>query len=128
MMRSAATAIRARLWRRCGTHNHPVDFTVPNVYCGMAGFYLLFDDLDSGDEQDPTPQALHLPSYPYDYPLIFQAQRFDTHQRWAFDQCTPEGVPSDKVTVNSKIEPVLRVARRKDRPDSTGFSGKNSSP
>jgi|RhiMetdeSRZDD1v2_1073273.scaffolds.fasta_scaffold11237_3 hypothetical protein len=30
-------------------HNHTVDVTTPNVYRGMAGFYLLFDDLDSGD-------------------------------------------------------------------------------
>jgi FtsP/CotA-like multicopper oxidase with cupredoxin domain len=33
----------------------------------------------------------------------------------AFDQFTPEGAPGDKVTVNGKIEPVLRVARRKYR-------------
>ena len=32
-----------------------------------------------------------------------------------FDQFTPEGVPGDKVAVNGKIEPVLRVARRKYR-------------
>ena len=33
----------------------------------------------------------------------------------ACNQCAPEGVPSDKVTVNSKIEPVRRVAYRKYR-------------
>ena len=96
-------------------HDHTVDFAGPNVYRGMAGFYLLFDDLDSDDEQDPNPSALRLPSHPYDYPLIFQDKRFDADKLLAFDQFTPEGAPGDKVTVNGKIEPVLRVARRKYR-------------
>jgi FtsP/CotA-like multicopper oxidase with cupredoxin domain len=96
-------------------HDHTVDFTGPNVYRGLAGFYLIFDDLDSGNERDPNPSALRLPSHPYDYPLIFQDKRFDADMRLTFDQFTPEGVPGDKVTVNGKIEPVLRVARRKYR-------------
>ena len=96
-------------------HDHTVDFTAPNVYRGMAGFYLIFDALDSGNEQDPNPQALRLPSWPYDYPFILQDKRFDAQGRLVFDQFTPEGVPGDKVTVNGKIEPVLRVARRKYR-------------
>jgi FtsP/CotA-like multicopper oxidase with cupredoxin domain len=96
-------------------HDHTVDFTAPNVYRGMAGFYLLFDDLDSGDEHDANPQALRLPSHPYDYPLILQDKRFDANGVLTFDQFTPEGVPGDKVTVNGRIEPVLHVARRKYR-------------
>jgi FtsP/CotA-like multicopper oxidase with cupredoxin domain len=96
-------------------HDHTVDFTSPNVYRGMAGFYLLFDALDSGDEHDPSPSALRLPSYPYDYPMILQDKRFDANKMLTFDQFTPEGVPGDKVAVNGKIEPVLHVARRKYR-------------
>ena len=96
-------------------HDHTVDFTSPNIYRGLAGFYLIFDDLDSGDERDPNPSALRLPSHPYDYPLIFQDKRFDKNKILYFDQFTPEGVPGDKVAVNGKIEPVLRVARRKYR-------------
>jgi FtsP/CotA-like multicopper oxidase with cupredoxin domain len=96
-------------------HDHTMDFTGPNVYRGMAGFYLIFDDLDSGNENDPNPNALRLPSHPYDYPLIFQDKRFDPSGMLFFDQLSPEGVLGDKVTVNGKIEPVLRVARRKYR-------------
>jgi len=96
-------------------HDHTLDFTSPNVYLGMAGFYLLFDDIDSGNENDTGPNALRLPSYPYDYPMILQDKRFDASGRLVFDQFTPEGVPGDKVTVNGKIEPVLHVARRKYR-------------
>jgi FtsP/CotA-like multicopper oxidase with cupredoxin domain len=96
-------------------HDHTLDFTSPNVYRGMAGFYLLFDDLDSGDEHDPNPHALRLPSYPYDYPLILQDKRFDANKILTFNPFTPEGVPGDKIAVNGKIEPVLHVARRKYR-------------
>jgi FtsP/CotA-like multicopper oxidase with cupredoxin domain len=98
-------------------HDHTMDFTAPNLVRGMAGFYLLFDQLDSGNEQpDPAnPGALRLPSHPYDYPFILQDKRFDSSGVLFYDQFNPEGVLGDKVTVNGKIEPVLRVARRKYR-------------
>lgn len=96
-------------------HDHTLDFTAANASRGMAGFYLLFDDLDSGDEHDPNPAALRLPSHPYDYPLAFQDKRFDANGIHIFDQLDPEGTFGDKVTVNGKIEPVLRVANRKYR-------------
>jgi FtsP/CotA-like multicopper oxidase with cupredoxin domain len=96
-------------------HDHTMDFTAPNVYRGLAGFYLLFDDLDSGNEHDPNPTALRLPSHPYDYPLMFSDKRFDAGGILFYDQLHPEGILGDKVCVNGKIEPVLRVARRKYR-------------
>ena len=96
-------------------HDHRLDFTGPNVLMGLAGFYLLFDDLDSGDENDPNPAALRLPSGQYDIPIIFVDRRFDTGGNLFWDQLSPEGVVGDKVLVNGKIEPVLRVARRKYR-------------
>lgn len=96
-------------------HDHTLDFTAPNASRGLAGFYLLFDHIDSGDESDRTPGALRLPSHPYDYPLIFQDKRFDPDGIHFFDQMNPEGTLGDKVTVNGKIEPVLRVANRKYR-------------
>ncbi len=96
-------------------HDHTLDFTAPNASRGLAGFYLLFDHLDSGDENDRTPGALRLPSHPYDYPLMFQDKRFDADGVHFYDQLNPEGTLGDKVTVNGKIEPVLRVASRKYR-------------
>ena len=96
-------------------HDHTLDFTAANASRGMAGFYLLFDDLDSGDENDPNPAALRLPSYPYDYPLLFQDKRFDASGIHIYDQIDPEGTLGDKITVNGKIEPVLKVAKRKYR-------------
>ncbi len=96
-------------------HDHCLDFTAPNASRGLAGFYLIYDALDSGDEHDPNPAALRLPSGPYDYPLAFQDKRFDANGIQIFDQLSPEGTFGDKITVNGKIEPVLKVARRKYR-------------
>ncbi|AYF86640.1 bilirubin oxidase [Pseudomonas sp. DY-1] len=96
-------------------HDHTMDFTAPNVYKGLLGFYLLFDDVDSGDEHDPNPSALRLPSHPYDYPLDFGDKRFAPNGTLFWDQVSPEGVLGDKITVNGIIEPVLRVAARKYR-------------
>ncbi len=95
-------------------HDHTLDFTAPNTVRGLFGFYLLFDNLDSGDE-GPQSSGLRLPSHPYDYPLSFGDRRFDASGRLFFDQFNPEGVLGDKVIVNGKIEPVLRVAARKYR-------------
>lgn len=96
-------------------HDHTLDFTAPNVVRGLFGFFLLFDHLDSGNEKDPNPQALRLPSYPYDYPLSFADRRFDSNGMLYYDQISPDGVLGDKIVINGKIQPVLRVARRKYR-------------
>ncbi|MCY1278482.1 Cell division protein FtsP [compost metagenome] len=96
-------------------HDHCLDFTAANVVRGLAGFYLLYDELDSGDENDPNPEALRLPSGAYDYPLNLCDRRFDLNGLLYFDQLNPEGTLGDKIVVNGKIEPVLHVAARKYR-------------
>jgi FtsP/CotA-like multicopper oxidase with cupredoxin domain len=96
-------------------HDHTLDFTAPNLYRGLLGFYLLYDHLDSGNEADPTPGALRLPSHPYDYPLVFADRRFDAAGKLYYDEINPEGVLGDKVLVNGMIEPVLKVAARRYR-------------
>jgi FtsP/CotA-like multicopper oxidase with cupredoxin domain len=95
-------------------HDHTMDSTAPNVYKGLAGFYLLFDDLDSGNESDLAP-ALGLPSGKYDIPLIIQDKRFDPGGQLFWDQLSPEGVIGDKQLVNGVIQPALSVERRKYR-------------
>ncbi|SEG23921.1 multicopper oxidase family protein [Nitrosomonas ureae] len=96
-------------------HDHCLDFTASNANRGMAGFYLIYDELDSGDEHDPNPAALRLPSGAYDYPLAFQDKRFDANTIQVFNELDSEGTLGDKVTVNGRIEPVLKVASRKYR-------------
>lgn len=96
-------------------HDHTLDSTNANVIKGMAGFYLIFDDLDSGDENDPNDYALRLPSGEYDVPLMFQDMRFDASGHQFVDQMSPEGAVGDMVVVDGKIKPFLNVARRKYR-------------
>ena len=98
-------------------HDHRMEFTAPNVYRGLAGFYLIFDEIDSDDEDDTHVGALGLPSgvNKYDIPLVFQDRRFDSGGYLYFDQFDAEGVVGDKFCVNGKVQPFFRVARRKYR-------------
>ncbi len=99
-------------------HDHRIDFTGPNVYKGLAGFYLLFDEIDSGNEKDfNNSKALRLPSGVgvYDIPLIFQDLKFDSGGYLAFDQFETDGILGDKFCVNGKVQPYFKVARRKYR-------------
>lgn len=98
-------------------HDHRVDFTAPNAYKGLSGFYLLFDALDSGNEIDPNPLALRLPSGvgKYDIPLIFHDKFFDSSGYMTFDQFATKGILGNKFCVNGKVQPFFKVERRKYR-------------
>ena len=97
-------------------HDHTLDSTGPNVVKGLAGFYLLFDETDSGNENDfNNPKAIRLPSGDYDVPIMFQDMRFDANGMQFYDQMSPEGALGDMVVVNGKIKPFFKVARRKYR-------------
>jgi len=99
----------------CFYHDHNLDFTAPNVLKGQIGFYLIYDAIDSNNEHDENPAALRLPAQPYDYPILLQDMRFDANGIQTYDQFSPEGILGDMVAVNGKIQPVLKVARRKYR-------------
>jgi FtsP/CotA-like multicopper oxidase with cupredoxin domain len=105
-------------------HDHRLDFTAQNVYKGLSGFYLIFDPIDSGDENDPNrnhpdpaQRALCLPSGigEYDIPLVFQDKQFDSGGYLAFDQFNTDGILGDKFCVNGKVQPYMSVERRKYR-------------
>jgi FtsP/CotA-like multicopper oxidase with cupredoxin domain len=101
-------------------HDHRMDFTAAHSYRGTAGFHLMFDHIDSGDETGTLyPQyaasALRLPSGDYDVPIILADKHFDGNGMLIYDQFAGEGFVGDKVTVNGKIQPYFKVARRKYR-------------
>jgi FtsP/CotA-like multicopper oxidase with cupredoxin domain len=96
-------------------HDHRVDFTAGNVYRGMAGFFLAFDEVDSGNERDPNPKALRLPSGQYDVPLLVDDKKFDSGGYLKFDQLDSDGFVGDKFCVNGKIQPYFEVEPRKYR-------------
>jgi FtsP/CotA-like multicopper oxidase with cupredoxin domain len=98
-------------------HDHRLDFTGPNCYKGLAGMYLLFDEIDSGDELDSNPKALRLPSGvgKYDIPLSFSDKVFDSSGYMAFNQFETKGILGNKFCVNGKIQPFFNVEQRKYR-------------
>ncbi|MFM8641110.1 MAG: multicopper oxidase family protein, partial [Planctomycetota bacterium] len=80
--------------------------------------------LDSGDENDPNPDALRLPSgVPdgtrtercYDIPLAFTDRRFDQDGLLFMDVMNMDGVLGDKNLVNGAVQPYFEVERRKYR-------------
>ena len=105
-------------------HDHLFDFTGPNVYRGLAGFYLIFDELDSNDETDSTPipsghfagrMPLRLPSGKYDIPLAFTDKLFDNNAQLLYFPGNHDGFLGDTIMVNGAIQPYLSVKRRKYR-------------
>jgi FtsP/CotA-like multicopper oxidase with cupredoxin domain len=94
-------------------HDHRVDFTSQNTYKGLLGFYLLFNDFDTGDETT----GFHLPSYPdFDVPLAFADKVYDPKTGLlAFDLFNLDGILGDKFLVNGRIQPFFNVQPRRYR-------------
>ena len=100
-------------------HDHRVAFTSQNVYKGLAGFYLLYNESDTGDETT----GFHLPGVPngtgasdFDVPLLFADKVFDPVDRLMFfDLFNLDGILGDKFTVNGKIQPFCEVHPRRYR-------------
>ncbi|HVF61171.1 MAG TPA: multicopper oxidase domain-containing protein [Thermoanaerobaculia bacterium] len=95
-------------------HDHRLDFTASNVYAGLDGFYCLFDDRDTGNENDPPP-AWGLPSGKYDVPLILHDVMFDETGQVRWNPFNTDGILGDRYTVNRRIQPYFEVERRKYR-------------
>jgi FtsP/CotA-like multicopper oxidase with cupredoxin domain len=109
-------------------HDHIIDFTSQNVYRGLAGFFLKFDDpkemavpglrdhiRDVNDENNSQGAALQLPSGPYDIPLVLQEKTFDAHGQLVYDVFNLDGFLGEKYLVNGMVQPYLDVKRRKYR-------------
>ena len=96
-------------------HDQCLGFAAQNVYRGNVGLYHVLDEFDTGDEGDPSPTAWRLPSGPFDVPLVLHDRAFDPEGKGYFDLFALDGILGDTFTVNGKIQPFLRVARRKYR-------------
>ena len=92
-------------------HDHRIEFTAQNVYKGMAGPYVLFDDLDTGNETT----GLRLPSGKYDVPIFFNDFLFDRDFQLVFDLFNLDGILGDRFTANGAIQPYFDVDRRRYR-------------
>lgn len=94
----------ATLWY----HDHAMDHTAQNIYQGLAGLYLIEDDIES---------ALCLPSGSSDIPLIIQDRIIDEDGslRYAAGLGNQTGVRGNSILVNGQPWPRLEVAARKYR-------------
>ena len=88
----------ANLWY----HDHAVGVTRFNPFCGLAGYYLLRDDVDTGLDGNP----LGLPAGPYEVPLVIQDRIFNPDGS-LFYSAPNNGVqainPADQLLLNTTI-------------------------
>jgi len=101
----------ATLWY----HDHRMDFTGPQVYRGLAGFYLITDDQE---------RSLPLPSEDRDIPLMICDRSFDEDGSLMYPSIDPslmgqpgvvneymDGVLGDVILVNGAPWPYMNVSR-----------------
>ncbi len=88
-------------------HDHALGLTRLNVYMGLAGFYLLRDNVES---------ALALPTGEYEVPLVIQDRSFnpDGSLRYHTDRWH-EHFFGEFLVVNGKVWPYMNVKRGKYR-------------
>ena len=94
-------------------HDHREAHTAENVYKGLHGFHLVFNEYDTGDERT----GFRLPSYPdYDIPVLFADLAVDpvTYQA-TIDLLQDGGHLGDKYLVNGKVQPYFNVRKRRYR-------------
>lgn len=91
-------------------HDHAMDITGPNVYAGLAGFYLLTDDLEAQLISGGV-----IPDVAHDMPLVFQDRRFNANGKLVYDAAGSQGALGDVFVVNGKAQPYIEVERRKYR-------------
>jgi FtsP/CotA-like multicopper oxidase with cupredoxin domain len=93
-------------------HDHRVDHTSQNVYKGLYGMYMLFNEFDTGNEQT----GFRLPSFPeFDIRMDFTDKVLDEDCQIFFDLFNIDGIIGDTFLVNGKIQPFLNVQPRRYR-------------
>jgi spore coat protein A len=102
-------------------HDHALGITRLNVYAGLAGFYILRDEFDTGMRDNP----LGLPVFPYEIPIVIQDRMFTADGQLYYPsepeepgQPEPSVLPEffgDFILVNGVAWPVMDVEPRKYR-------------
>ena len=103
--------LAATLWY----HDHALGIARLNVYAGLAGFYLLRDERDTGKRDNP----IGLPAGEYEVPIVIQDRMFTLDgQLYYPSEPEVEGAPEpsvlpeffgDHILVNGQAWPVLDV-------------------
>lgn len=94
-------------------HDHAIGITRLNIYAGLAGFYLIRDEVED---------ALNLPSGEYEIPLMIQDRQFNPDGSLLYPSAKNGTKPvwiqeffGDTICVNGKAAPYLEVEPRKYR-------------
>ena len=98
----------ATLWY----HDHAIAITRLNVYAGLAAYYLIRDENDTGLEPNP----IGIPGGRYEIPIVIQDRTFTSNGQLFYPG--PEWEPEffgDTVVVNGAPFPFLEVEPRKYR-------------
>jgi spore coat protein A, manganese oxidase len=87
-------------------HDHAMGITRLNVYMGLAGLYIIRDEVED---------ALGLPSGEYEIPLVIQDRTFRASGELFYPELWEEHFFGDTVLVNGKVWPYLNVKKGKYR-------------
>lgn len=87
-------------------HDHIMDSTARNIEAGLAGLYILEDEIE---------RSLPLPKGEYDVPLILQTKRFTKTGKIIFNNGTSKNLLGNIPLVNGVPLPRMEVANRKYR-------------
>ncbi len=82
-------------------HDHALGITRLNVYAGMAGFYIIRDDDDTGDAGNP----LDLPAWPYEAAFAIQDRMFKTNGELFYPSFPGEPFYDDFITGEGAVLP-----------------------
>lgn len=109
-------------------HDHALGVTRTNVYAGIAAFWFIRDQFDTGT----AGTGLNLPAGPQEIEVVFQDRQFDTTGQWLFPDGYPAGLNGpptnpethpfwnpeffgDVIVVNGRSWPYLDVEPRRYR-------------
>jgi spore coat protein A len=88
----------ASLWY----HDHAHGLSARTMFYGLAGFYILEDDLE---------RTLELPSGDFDVPLVIQDRAFNANGTLRYTENIDEGFLGDTIVVNGTVSPRFAVRR-----------------
>ena len=92
----------ATLWY----HDHAHGLSARTMFYGLAGFYIVEDDLES---------SLQLPSGDFDVPLVIQDRAFNEDGSLRYTQDIDAGFMGDTIVVNGSVSPRFAVKRARYR-------------
>ena len=90
-------------------HDHALGITRLNVYTGMAGFYIIRDDFDTGLPGNP----LDLPAFPYEAAFAIQDRMFKDNGEFFYPAFPGDPFYADFITGEGAVLPSGHLPRRR---------------